>query len=199
MNEPQKRRRGRPALAPGEGKRHPVGIRTTEELKAQIEAAALMSGRSVAAEIEHRLERSFRDDGWLDAALDAAYGSRNAGVLMLLGRVMRDASAFAEATTLPDWLDDHGDFDAVARGLDTVIAALRPCRPAAPNEAGGAAWRAVHNANSVLRLVGDLEFPYRSSGGWADKVRSRLGSVAERLWRHTGRGIDLNDAEETSS
>jgi hypothetical protein len=193
------RRPGPKPKGPFEDKRRTLTTRITEATRLALENSAAEKGRSLSQEIEFRIECSFRDDNWLDAALDAAYGSRNAGVLMLLGRVMRDAGAFAEATTLPDWLDDHGDFDAVARGLDTVIAALRPCRPAAPNETGGAEWRAVHNANSVLRSVGDLEFPYRSSGGWADKVRSRLGSVAERLWRHTGRGIDLNDAEETSS
>jgi hypothetical protein len=55
----QSRRRGRPALPPDAGKRHPLGIRTTRQLKDLLENAANSSGRSVAAEIEHRLERSF--------------------------------------------------------------------------------------------------------------------------------------------
>jgi hypothetical protein len=52
------RGRGRP-LDPNNGKRHPMGIRTTKRIKEKVEAAAQKSGRSVAAEIEWRLEASF--------------------------------------------------------------------------------------------------------------------------------------------
>ena len=48
-------RRGRPPLAPGEGKRYPIGVRTTKQLKERLEQARLESGRSLAQEIEHRL------------------------------------------------------------------------------------------------------------------------------------------------
>jgi hypothetical protein len=39
-----------------------MGIRTTAELKQKIEDAAMESGRSLAQEIELRLERSFDED-----------------------------------------------------------------------------------------------------------------------------------------
>ena len=60
---------GRPPLPPAEVKRHPVGICTTAQLKAQLESSAAASGRSVASEIEHRLERSIVIDALLSPEL----------------------------------------------------------------------------------------------------------------------------------
>lgn len=42
-----------------EGKRHQVGFRTTRELKDRIEAEAKANGRSIAQEIEFRLEAGY--------------------------------------------------------------------------------------------------------------------------------------------
>jgi hypothetical protein len=42
-----------------EGKRAPLSMRTTGTLRARLEAAASVSGRSLAAEVEARLEGSF--------------------------------------------------------------------------------------------------------------------------------------------
>jgi len=56
-------KRGRRPLPPGVGKTCNLGIKTTQELKDKILAAAESSGRSVAQEIELRLERSFQAEG----------------------------------------------------------------------------------------------------------------------------------------
>jgi hypothetical protein len=50
--------RGRPALPAEEGKRYPLGIRTTKALRDALLTASRASGRSLAQEIEFRLERS---------------------------------------------------------------------------------------------------------------------------------------------
>jgi hypothetical protein len=42
------------------GKRYPLNMRTTKELRDKIEAAAILSGRSLSQEVEFRLERSFQ-------------------------------------------------------------------------------------------------------------------------------------------
>jgi hypothetical protein len=60
------KRRGRPALDPSEGKRHPLNMRTTKELRAKLEAAAKESGRSMAQEVEARLEASFAEERYQD-------------------------------------------------------------------------------------------------------------------------------------
>jgi hypothetical protein len=41
------------------GKRYPLNMRTTKELRDKIEKAAILSGRSLVQEVEFRLERSF--------------------------------------------------------------------------------------------------------------------------------------------
>jgi hypothetical protein len=59
---------GDAAAGPEEGKRHPLNIRTTRELREQLGAAANRSGRSLAQEMEIRLEHSFADERLLGGA-----------------------------------------------------------------------------------------------------------------------------------
>jgi predicted HicB family RNase H-like nuclease len=44
------------------GKRYPLNMRTTKELRDKIESAATVSGRSLVQEVEIRLERSFQEE-----------------------------------------------------------------------------------------------------------------------------------------
>src|SRR5215468_4095202 len=44
------------------GKRYPLNMRTTKELRDKIEWAAAVSGRSLVQEVESRLERSFQEE-----------------------------------------------------------------------------------------------------------------------------------------
>jgi predicted HicB family RNase H-like nuclease len=41
------------------GKRYPLNMRTTKELRDKVDGAAMASGRSLVQEVEFRLERSF--------------------------------------------------------------------------------------------------------------------------------------------
>src|SRR4051812_17974218 len=43
----------------GAGKRVPLNMKTTAEIRAKLEAAAAASGRSLTHEVEYRVERSF--------------------------------------------------------------------------------------------------------------------------------------------
>ena len=58
----KKRSRGRPKLPAGEGKRYPLSLRTTREIREVIEREAIMSGRSLAQEAEYRIQKSFADE-----------------------------------------------------------------------------------------------------------------------------------------
>src|SRR5262249_58183320 len=44
------------------GKRYPLNMRTTKELRDKIEQAAMTSGRSLVQEVESRLERLFQQE-----------------------------------------------------------------------------------------------------------------------------------------
>ena len=59
-------------LPPGEGKRVPLNMRTTREVRAALEEAAAQSGRSLVQEVEHRLGQSFNEDriAMLEAKID---------------------------------------------------------------------------------------------------------------------------------
>ena len=54
-----KRKRGRPKLADGAGKRSSFNTRITPHLKERLEQEAAINGRSLSEEIEFRLEQSF--------------------------------------------------------------------------------------------------------------------------------------------
>jgi hypothetical protein len=43
----------------GQGKRFPLNMRTTKEIREKLERAAAQSGRSLVQEVEHRLQKSF--------------------------------------------------------------------------------------------------------------------------------------------
>src|SRR5262245_29926901 len=47
---------------PESGKRYPLNMRTTRELRERIIAAAHASGRSLVQEVEYRLEQSFEKE-----------------------------------------------------------------------------------------------------------------------------------------
>ncbi len=61
----------RAKLPPGEGKRTPLNMRTTRELRERLEREAADSGRSLAQEVEFRLERSFMIDEMKQAIAEA--------------------------------------------------------------------------------------------------------------------------------
>ena len=106
--QPKRRPRGRPALPAEEVKRHPVGFRTTAALKDQLEKAAKASGRSVAQEVEFRLEGSFRNEALLGEAMTLTFGRWLAGLLALLGKTMRHAGTEMARREL----DQHKDIRA---------------------------------------------------------------------------------------
>ena len=61
----KKTKRGRPTKAAAESKRSPLNMRTTKETRSKLEEAAEKSGRSLAQEVEYRLERSFwMEESW---------------------------------------------------------------------------------------------------------------------------------------
>jgi Arc-like DNA binding domain len=84
------------------GKRYPLNMRTTKELRDKIEEAAMASGRSLVQEVEFRLERSFRQqeiEREIKNALDAQKDSLRDE---LLGEMQKMLEAFQRARGLTD-------------------------------------------------------------------------------------------------
>jgi hypothetical protein len=122
-----KKARGRPALPPEKGKRHAVGIRTTRELKDLLQRAADLSGRSLAQEIEYRLEASFQTE-------DAFGGPRTAALLRALGA----ATQLRKGGGPDAWLDDpharRATFEGWKQQLDLMRTRLSEQEQGRPEE-----------------------------------------------------------------
>ena len=98
-------RRGRPRLPAEEGKRYPIAIRTTKELKERLERASKASGRSLAQELEFRLEHSFEVQDIADA------------VCPVIARISDQISELGLFVTLADALRAAGSGATVADAL----------------------------------------------------------------------------------
>jgi hypothetical protein len=87
------------ANAAVEGKRYPLNMRTTFELRRDLEVAAKASGRSLAQEAEYRLERSFLGQQGVFDAMEFGYGRGT---------------------------DNKYAFDQAKKGVDVILSALEP-------------------------------------------------------------------------
>ena len=93
------RKRGRPPLPPEEGKRYPLNMRTTKEVREKLEAAASESGRSLTQEVEFRVQQSLRDD---EARFEAFGGTHNYALMRLISA----AIAAIETGRGAKWTED---------------------------------------------------------------------------------------------
>ena len=133
------RKRGRPTLPADDVKRHPLGLRTTRRLKDQLTQASADSGRSIAQEIEFRLERSFdKDDGLGDP--------RTAALLRTLAGTVKIAPGE------PHWLDDFTYFAIVTQGWTWLINELRPQIP-------DDVERKIRAGRDALEMLRDPDMP----------------------------------------
>jgi len=53
------------------GKRRPLNMRTTDALRSKLDAAVKVSGRSLCAEVEFRVESSFLEDSIIKKLVEA--------------------------------------------------------------------------------------------------------------------------------
>jgi hypothetical protein len=96
----EKKKRGRPTLPADEGKRFPLNMRTTKELRDRLESAAARTGRSLAQEVESRLEASFLTE---DVKWEEFGGSEKHQIF----RLMSAAAETIESRKSRPWLTDE--------------------------------------------------------------------------------------------
>jgi hypothetical protein len=118
-----KQRRGRPSLPLEERKRYPLNMRATKELREKMEGAAHVSGRSLAQEVEFRLERSFMDDERFAALM----GEDGGEMAQLFGAAIRTARLLAK--TKKPYREDPANYALVERAIQGILAHLRPGEP----------------------------------------------------------------------
>lgn len=131
------RRPGRPKLRPNQVRRRPIVTCTTEELVERLRAAAEASRRSLAREIEYRLQRSFDDEDKVASALNLgievgsqigeALAELDKGALILAG--YHGIEEGAEAAKLADLvLAQREKLAELQRGLRDLKASQDPQR-----------------------------------------------------------------------
>ncbi len=108
------RKRGRPALPPEQGKRYPLNMRTTKTLRDSLSAAAKQSGRSLAQEVEHRLERSMLSD---ETKFDDFGGETPYRRCQFFTGIAK----CVEATTGRSWAEDETTFAIAAHAWIMVL------------------------------------------------------------------------------
>jgi hypothetical protein len=104
-------------------------MRTTFEVRRNLEAAAKVSGRSLAQEAEYRLERSFLGQQLMFDAMEFGYGEGTAGILLILGDLMnliRASTLGATGDASREWWNNKYAFDQAKKGIDVILSALEP-------------------------------------------------------------------------
>jgi hypothetical protein len=192
------RRTGRPTKPAKPGKRVSLGLKVTGEIKQRLDAAAQTSGRTQSQEAEVRLEQSFRDESLLPQILDSAYGRQTAGLLMLLGRGIKEASALAAFSAtfsldaVDNWMSHPWAYKQAIEAVQLVLDELRPPGDAEPPKinAGLTAISedlreaADHIGRGVaVSLLHSVAAPDTAAlGDGMKEVRERLGAtVTDRL------------------
>lgn len=170
--------RGRPAKTPAPGERVSLGLKVTPAVKISLDQLARQNGRTQSQEAELRLEYSFRDESRAELFHEAAYGAQTAGLLELLGSVIRNAAVSSSTGLLEDWLDDPIAFSRVCGAIGTVLDALRP--PGAGEDPSTNLGREI--ACGWLIQVATRHSPEDSDplARFGRAVRARIGEAAAR-------------------
>ena len=137
-------KRGRPPLPAGEGKRFPLNMRTTKAIRDKLQAAAQQSGRSLAQEVEFRLERSFADE---ETRYREFGGAHRYGLMRWLARTLE----VAESITDKPVATDRETFRIAMHAMGTMLESLTPQSGGLPDEASEDIGRGV--GETFVKLV----------------------------------------------
>jgi hypothetical protein len=162
------RKRGRPPKPEGERRQH-VGVRVAPAIRAQLEAAAAESGRSLSQEIELRLAQSFERDQ-MQMKPDTA---------KLLHMIATEI-AHIESITRKSWHKDLTTWAAVAESfVQGPILRVRPDKTDEDEFVNGA-WEKINQARFMKQPLVDY---MREHGIQVDLVAP---AIRHRLNRRPG-------------
>jgi hypothetical protein len=168
---------------PFRDKRRTLTTRITDETRTKLDEAAAASGRSLAQEIELRLDRSFTE-GVLAESLELSFGRETAAVMLAVAFAMRRVSPLVG---LPAANDEAGfTFDAAFiadQGLVAAHKVIETIRLDPPPKLASAppflaeVWRSLgeHAAVAVCRDIAHAATSPDQLGRWGELVRDWLG------------------------
>jgi hypothetical protein len=169
------------------GERVPLSFRVTPEFKRRIDQAAAASGRSIAQEIELRLEASLAD---------AAVPPEIAALAELLARVMTDTGTaisggnrWAGYGSVP-WLRDPYALTQALMAACRIIEKIQPEGDRAPHglfaTLGDSGHQIGHEvADGIIEvMLGRFEEEGSTAALWTPRVFQKLGVIGKRLAGH---------------
>lgn len=123
-----------PKAADREGKLHPVSFRVTPDLRSQLEQSASANGRSLSAEMEHRLSQSFERDRSVarDPSSVFAESSEIKGLCLLIAQIIQEVGAvgvFQSPKAVSDgntWYNNPYAYDQIVKSIGYTLEAFRP-------------------------------------------------------------------------
>ncbi len=111
-------------------RRKTTSTRITPETRARLEEGAAQSGRSLAQEIEFRLERSFAEEKSQaeisDEAVRGFYAPFGKLETFLVARLLANAIHTIEAVTGKNWMDDPEAHRQTQEACKTILDSFRP-------------------------------------------------------------------------
>lgn len=122
-------KRGPKPQSPYDGARKVISTKVTSTLRGDLEKSAKDNGRTLSAEIEHRLRRSFDEDQGL---IERLGGRQLYAILRLISATMNAAGRqsmyfkYCGPSKEDQWLNDPYAYDRATKATNVVLEALRP-------------------------------------------------------------------------
>jgi len=191
-----------------------MSFRVRPEVKAAMDRAAHASGRSVAQEIETRIESSVVCQALLTPALQLAYGREAAALLLVLmremvrqGRVGAFLSGGQTFESMENWLADPYGYDQAVRAVNAILEAFRPEGDRAalrksrtrPQDAATFAERSARAAKVTLAAVKDPHWGEQFPDDQRNLDLEELGAEVRRLAPRLVERLQLADGKKIKS
>jgi hypothetical protein len=180
---------GRPRTRDNQDRQY-IGFQLPILLKGSLERAARANGRSVSAEAVGRLDQSFAE---------AAYPPEVAAIAELIARAMAETGASIEGMNrwsghgYTHWIDDPYAYDQSVKAAMWVLVQSRPPGSRAPHGLPATADFRPDRARQMGKQIADgllevMRGRHQDEHGspiipapWIDRVRTKLGTIWERL------------------
>jgi hypothetical protein len=158
-------------------------MRITPRMNDLLMDSAKRNNRSFSAEIESRLDHSFRSQEALSEALAVTFGADGAELLKLLGRLIRHAPGARGMGVEDPWRNDPTAYSIAAREIRHALKRLRPSDDPSPVPAAEVEGR----VDRLLVALKMIDPPSEWADGlWTDEHGHQRGEFG---------GIDFNNYE----
>lgn len=120
--------------SPRVGKRYPLNMRTTFEIRSKLESAAAASGRSLTQEAEYRIDESFRTDEIIGGKEMRDIASLMIGAFNAAGAAADSADGYVSGEGEYNWRRDQFCYLHAAMAVIEALLVATPRGPLDPDQ-----------------------------------------------------------------